>query len=109
LSCGTTNPTAKGGRPGKAYYLNEGQALVICALSRTPKAVEVRKLIIDVFMAWRQGKSVHVQEHYRSAPQRAPAFESTFDMVYSGQTAFISMSMPLKQAMQMTEHYFNLA
>ena len=38
------------------YYLNEGQALVICALSRTPKAAEVRKAIIEVFMAWRGGQ-----------------------------------------------------
>ena len=42
------NPGTQGGRPGKAYYLNEGQALVICALSRTPKAAQVRKLLIDV-------------------------------------------------------------
>lgn len=42
------------GRRGREYWLNEGQALVLCALSRTPKAAEVRKAIIDVYMAWRQ-------------------------------------------------------
>ncbi|TWA79129.1 hypothetical protein FBZ85_105437 [Azospirillum brasilense] len=45
----------KGGRPGKAYYLNEGQALVICALSRTPQAALVRRQIIEVFLAYRRG------------------------------------------------------
>jgi hypothetical protein len=44
------------GRPAEEYLLNEGQALVVCALSRTPKAAEVRKQIIDVFMAWRAGE-----------------------------------------------------
>lgn len=54
----TASKTApKGGRPGNEYYLNEGQALVICALSRTPKAAEVRKAIIDVFMAYRRGQT----------------------------------------------------
>ena len=45
-----------GGRPGKEYWLNEGQALVICALSRTSKAAAIRKQIIDVFMAYRAGR-----------------------------------------------------
>lgn len=84
----TANPGAQGGRPGKAYYLNEGQALVICALSRTPKAAQVRKLLIDVFMAYRQGKLVHVKEHRRSLPQRRRnqiqfSFEENLESVYA--------------------------
>jgi hypothetical protein len=69
------NPGPLGGRPGKAYYLNEGQALVICALSRTAKAATVRKALIDVFMAYRSGKLVHVKEHRRRLPNalRRPA------------------------------------
>lgn len=67
--CRTENPGIQGGRPGKAYYLNEGQALVICALSRTDKAAQVRKLLIDVFMAYRQGKIVQVKEHRRRLPR----------------------------------------
>lgn len=70
LHVANANPGKQGGRPGKAYYLNEGQALVICALSRTPKAAEVRKALIDVFMAYRTGKLVHVREHRRSPPRR---------------------------------------
>lgn len=52
----TQTPSSAGGRPGKTYYLNEGQALVLCALSRTPKAAAVRKSVIEVFMAWRRGQ-----------------------------------------------------
>ena len=81
-------PNNARGRPGKAYYLNEGQALVICALSRTPKAAQVRKLLIDVFMAYRQGKLVHVKEHRRSLPQRRRnqiqfSFEENLESVYA--------------------------
>lgn len=75
LSCRTTNPGARGGRPGVAYYLNEGQALVICALSRTPKAAEVRKALIEVFMAYRRGKLVQVKEHRRRPPSREEAWD----------------------------------
>ncbi|MGY0782108.1 hypothetical protein ACW7BC_29880 [Azospirillum argentinense] len=55
VSVTVTETSQKGGRPGKAYYLNEGQALVICALSRTPQAALVRRQIIEVFLAYRRG------------------------------------------------------
>lgn len=87
LPCRTANPGKLGGRPGKAYWLNEGQALVICALSRTPRAAAVRKLLIDVFMAYRQGKLVHVREHHRRPPCRAER-DSDFDAVNSALQAF---------------------
>jgi hypothetical protein len=38
------------------YFLNEPQALLACALSRTPKAAQVRKALIEVFMAYRSGR-----------------------------------------------------
>lgn len=38
------------------YHLNEGQALVICALSRTAQAATIRRALIEVFMAWRRGQ-----------------------------------------------------
>lgn len=41
----------RGGRPGKEYWLNEGQAVLICMFSRTEKAAEVRQTVISVFMA----------------------------------------------------------
>lgn len=46
------------GRPGTMYLLNEGQALVVCALSRTPIAARVRQDIIAVYMAHRRGEGV---------------------------------------------------
>ena len=35
--------------------LNEAQALLVCVLSRTQKAKEVRAALIYIFMAWRRG------------------------------------------------------
>lgn len=55
--------SSRGGRPGKSYYLNEGQCLVLCALSRTPQAAAVRKAIIEVFMAHRRGAVEAIQDH----------------------------------------------
>lgn len=46
---------ALGGRPGRTYYLNEEQALLVCMLARTPKAKEVRAEVFRVFTAWRRG------------------------------------------------------
>lgn len=46
----------KGGRPSTAYYLNEGQALTVCALSRTPTAAMVRRGLITVFIEFRNRK-----------------------------------------------------
>lgn len=37
-----------------AYYLTEGQALCICALSRAPKAPQVRRMLIEAFMELRR-------------------------------------------------------
>jgi len=45
-----------GGRPGTAYHLNEEQALLICMLSRTERAKQVRAEVIRVFAAWRRGQ-----------------------------------------------------
>lgn len=60
--------SARGGRPGKAYYLNEPQALLICMWSNTAQAAAVRKMLIDVFMEYRRGrldKPIHVRKHTR--------------------------------------------
>lgn len=47
-----TDPRGRG-RPGTEYYLNEGQSLLLCMFSRTEKAAEVRKEVIEVYMAYR--------------------------------------------------------
>lgn len=44
-----------GGRPGKAFYLNEEQALLVAMFSRTERAKEVRAALVRVFAAWRKG------------------------------------------------------
>lgn len=50
------NPSAKGGRPTKSYFLNEHQATAICMWAETAKAREARRLIIEVFTRWRHGE-----------------------------------------------------
>lgn len=81
----------KGGRPTNSYYINEGQALVLCALSRTPIAAQIRKAIIDVFMAYRQGKVVQVKEHRRHKPHYSHEEECEID------SAFVSTYRTLVQ------------
>lgn len=66
----TARKTPEGGRPGREFWLNEGQALVICALSRTAQAAAVRRQIIEVFMAWRRGE-------LPAQSSAAPALESS--------------------------------
>jgi hypothetical protein len=55
-----TQPRGKG-RPGVEYWLNEEQALLVCMFARTANAAAARKVIIDVFMAWRRNASVRPQ------------------------------------------------
>lgn len=49
-------PGSKGGRPKVAFYLNEGQALLVCMFSNTDRAADVREQLIRVFMAYRAGE-----------------------------------------------------
>lgn len=56
-----------------SYYLNEAQALLLCMFSRTAKAAQVRKELIDVYMAYRTRGLAKVREHYRQiAPKPKP-------------------------------------
>ncbi|CAK0739915.1 hypothetical protein CCP2SC5_1040011 [Azospirillaceae bacterium] len=50
------NPTTLGGRPGREFWLNEGQALCVCILSRAPNASAVRQSVIRVYMEWRHNR-----------------------------------------------------
>jgi len=70
--CRAENLTGRG-RPGKAYYLNEGQALVLCSLSRTAKAIEVRKQLIELFLTYRTKGDVVYAHGYKPTPQLLPA------------------------------------
>ena len=61
-------------RPMAAYYLNEAQAILLCMFSRTSKAAQVRKELIDVYMAYRTNGLAKVREHYRKiAPKPKPS------------------------------------
>lgn len=93
------------GRPGKAYYLNEGQALVVCALSQTPKAAEVRKVLIDVFMAWRLGKTVPVKEHHRRPPSQPTAPRSLTVLMNSDGRMLFDACVPADLGLRMLDVY----
>lgn len=94
----TANPGNQGGRPSKSYYLNEGQVLVICALSRTEKAVHVRKALIDVFMAYRNGKLVSPtpasQKHTHRVRQAKLALVSAVNRLDNLGIDVASIAMP---------------
>ncbi|SKA30866.1 hypothetical protein [Consotaella salsifontis] len=66
-----TQTSERGGRPGKVYWLNEGQAVLIVIRSDAPRAPDVRFELITVFMDYRRakadGKTVAVREHQRRA------------------------------------------
>jgi len=49
---------SEGGRPSTEYWPNEHQAALICILSKTPRAADVRQELIDVCMAYRYGRIV---------------------------------------------------
>lgn len=58
LCCHDINPGSLGGRPGREFWLNEAQAVLICMRSDAPRAAEVRAEIITVFQAYRRGALV---------------------------------------------------
>ncbi|MBB4267805.1 hypothetical protein [Roseospira visakhapatnamensis] len=77
--CATVAQTSEaGGRPATEYWLNEGQALVICMLSRTRVAAQVRREVITVFMAWRRGMAPPAPT---SAPDPWAAMSARLDAV----------------------------
>ncbi|MFN7010035.1 MAG: hypothetical protein ACK4PN_08380 [Allorhizobium sp.] len=65
---------SKGGRPGTAYHLNEHQAMTVAVLSKTDNAAHVRKELITVFLAYRNGTLLAPP---RPADMPAPVDEMT--------------------------------
>lgn len=54
--CRTARQTSdKGGRPTTECWLNEAQTLLLCMFSKTDNAAQVRKEVITVYLAYRQG------------------------------------------------------
>jgi hypothetical protein len=58
VSATVAETSSKGGRPAAEYWLNEWHAILVCMFSRTEKAAEVRKAVIEVYKAYRQQKTV---------------------------------------------------
>ncbi|MDD4556211.1 MAG: hypothetical protein PHE89_02630 [Alphaproteobacteria bacterium] len=91
-------------RMTEAYYLNEAQALLICMFSRTAKAAEVRKELIDVYMAYRTKGLVKVKEHYRNSvkqTEEAPQQKSEKDeMMEDADAFFIFIKLACKEAVR---------
>lgn len=52
----TVATLSKAGQVQKDYLLNEGQAIYIASRSETTLAVEVHVALVQVFVAWRQGR-----------------------------------------------------
>jgi hypothetical protein len=52
------NPSEAGGRPTMTYFLNEHHATALCLWAETKMAREARRLIVDVFTAWRRGEAL---------------------------------------------------
>jgi hypothetical protein len=50
------------GRPEKSFMLNEAQAILVTMFSRTQRAAEARRQIVQVFIAWRHGHLVPAQQ-----------------------------------------------
>ncbi|MGY6251651.1 hypothetical protein ACXIUS_29695 [Bosea thiooxidans] len=62
--------TAKGGRPGKLLWLNEGQAILAAVRSDAPHAPEVRYQVITAFMEYRRGKAGKLPTQVRAHERR---------------------------------------
>lgn len=56
VSTASVETSAKGGRPGKVLWLNEGQAILAAVRSDALHAPEVRYQVITAFMEYRRGK-----------------------------------------------------
>jgi hypothetical protein len=69
------NP-GKPGRPAYQYHLNEEQALLLCMFSKTAKAAEVRKEVIETFKAYRDGHLALTEKGKAALPNFEDAAEA---------------------------------
>lgn len=67
--------TGKAGQPQKDYMLNESQALLIGALSRTDAAKQVRKAMIHAFIELKRLKQIERQVQFSDLDTRVKAIE----------------------------------
>jgi hypothetical protein len=59
-----------GGRPATVYWPNEAQSCLIVMKSDADDAPNARQEIIEVYMAWRQGKMVPSVDHIGISSRR---------------------------------------
>jgi len=80
---------SQGGRPERMIMLNEAQAILVTMFSRTQRAAEARRQIVQVFIAWRHGHLVPAQPEIEltlPAPERrkeAPELETAGQRLFA--------------------------
>ena len=88
---------------GCEFWLNEPQTILLCMFSNTPAAAAVRKQVIDVFMAWRQGKTVDVARHFRK-PRSAPVENVAFTLTaHDTRRATIVIECSFRRAVELAQ------
>lgn len=65
-------PGSAGGRPERSFMLNEAQAVLVAMFSRTDRAAEARRQIVQVFLAWRHGKLAPCKNPRRASAASLP-------------------------------------
>lgn len=90
--CSSMAQTAasKGGRPSKAYYLTEKQALFICTKSEAPSALDVTIEMVEVFYAVKTGQQKPVQAQL---PLEAPRATQEELIALQGQINYYKIVM----------------
>ena len=89
VCCTAQQTSSKGGRPTQEYWLNEAQALLICMFSRTQNAAEVRRALVEVFMAWRHSQLPEAETLALPAAQSTlpvPVMQINYSGEFSGET-----------------------
>jgi hypothetical protein len=83
--------THSSGSPIIEYWLNEAQCLLVVMKSETNAAADARQEIIEVYMAWRQGKMAPCLSMPRSSRGSGPLTTRSFlgQLVVNGVLQFI--------------------
>jgi len=76
------------GRPEKSFMLNEAQAILVTMFSRTQRAADARRQIVQVFIAWRHGHLVPAQPEIEIALPAPERREEAPELATEGQRLF---------------------
>jgi len=98
--------TDKGGRPAKAYLLNEGQAVLLCILSRTEKAQEARRVVIETFLQARRNAQQTSKPRIAAKSKAAHKTLSSFELKHEAGCLYsIKASVPFDVAAILAKTY----